>query len=80
MSKDEIMCDCCGQPMQLVEKLPLKKSKKGGQLYRVRRFFCNLCKIGKTVYAGGFWDDQYEPRKAIEQVQKNYQKEQEARR
>lgn len=52
-----IYCDCCGQQMRLKEKLPSKKSKKSGSVYRVRRYWCELCKIQKTVFADGYRDE-----------------------
>ncbi len=77
MSKEEILCDSCNQPMRFVERLTnTKPTKQANFGYRRRRFYCDLCSIGKTVYADGQFDGEVVPYLAKEDVKKIY-KEQE---
>lgn len=76
---EEITCDNCNQPLRQIEKLETKPRGKFKKKYRIRRFFCDLCEIPKTVFATGYRDSQVEPENAIDEVKKLYEQENEAR-
>lgn len=75
--KEIFLCDSCGQPMKQVEKLPNKKGKSG--YYRRRRYSCELCGITKLINAGGEYDEHLSGIYAVNEVNKNYKKEEESR-
>jgi hypothetical protein len=64
--KPEFLCDICGAPMELKEKLP--NHKKGAQSYRRRRLKCTICDFEKTIFAGGEMDEKFIPDRGIAQV------------
>jgi hypothetical protein len=55
-----------------------KERVKTGERYRIRRFVCDLGHT-KTVFADGVIDEKVNPHLAINEVNNNYKKEQEAR-
>lgn len=47
------ICDSCKQPMVLAKQFETKPRGKKKTKYRIRRFKCELCDIGQTVFADG---------------------------
>lgn len=52
-------CDSCGSEMKL-DKTGHVKTKDRHNC-RVRRFYCSICDITKTIYADGMMDDNPAP-------------------
>ncbi len=50
-----LMCLCCGQQMELKKYIPSTKKGNRGKArgYRIRKFWCDLCEVGQTIYADG---------------------------
>ena len=69
---EKYLCSICNEPMTLQEKLKSKRTKVGGNLYRLRRFECVLCDHTEMIYGDGSNDDSQEKYKAIEQVNDMY--------
>lgn len=62
MSKEkEILCDSCNQPMKLLKRTTVLSATIKNKKFRKRRFWCNICDIGKTIYADGHFDEDVNP-------------------
>jgi len=79
MKDNEILCDICTAPMEMVNK-KYATSKKGGGKYRIRRFKCTLCDYQKSLYGEGIRDEILEPYNALKQAEKQFKQEVEARK
>jgi hypothetical protein len=77
MSKEEFLCDSCSQPMKLITVLPKHKGKSG--YYRRRRYYCDLCNITKLINACGAYDEHLSGELAVNAVNKQFKKEEDAR-
>jgi hypothetical protein len=69
--KEIISCDICGLLMRLEKRLGDGKTIKGGK-YRRRRFKCEICNHTKLINAEGSYDEEIEPKLAIEEAKKLY--------
>ncbi len=74
MSKEQIFyCDCCNMPVKLIQRLkntkPNQSSPTGN---RVRRYYCDICDLTKTVFADGWKQDFIDPMLAKEELQDMY--------
>lgn len=65
----KLSCQSCGQEMTLSKKVTHHGVRSK---YRIRRFVCTICDITETIYADGDNDLKQEPRRAIEQINKQY--------
>jgi len=68
---DEIICPSCGQQMKLQKNFGCKPRGRKKKRYRVRRFFCSLCQIGRTLFSNGERDN-LEAEEAQEEIENNY--------
>jgi hypothetical protein len=69
------VCLICNSPMKLTVTFGLKKSKTGGNKYRLRRFNCTVCDYSEMIAGDGTQDDK-DGERAIGQINNLY-KEQE---
>ncbi len=68
--KSDVNCDSCQQPMELQKS---GHSKVGNPVrWRIRRFYCAICEITKTIHAGGE-RDKFEAMEAIEEIKSIYE-------
>lgn len=70
-------CDCCGEIMKLSKSGHV--NVEGGVKCRLRRFWCKICDIYKTIYADGSGDenkvyDALEDQKKLIDRQTDYEK------
>ena len=75
----QYFCDECKVPMELLERLPSVRSKKGGT-YRRRRFKCKVCDNVVIVYAEGSRDIDMEPLNAQDEINEMYKQQEENER
>lgn len=76
--KKDFLCSICTAPMEMVSKKYSRK-RRSNEKYRIRRFKCTVCDFEETVYADGQRDELFEPRKAIDKVNREFRKEEDAR-
>jgi hypothetical protein len=71
-------CDCCNSPVRLIEKL---KNTKPNQYFpkgnRVRRYYCDICDLQKTVFANGYKQEKIEPYLANQELKDIYKEQEE---
>lgn len=70
---DKPNCDCCGQEMKLAKAGHVNVDRG---VCRIRRFYCSLCDIYKTIYANGSYDDDIMPYIAVKDQQKLFRQQQ----
>ncbi len=79
MKDNEILCDICTAPMEVIDK-KYAVSNRGAGKYRIRRFKCIVCDYQKSLYGVGIRDEILEPYNALKQSERQFKEEVEARK